>query len=214
MLVGMLTFAQSDATHAASVHESILLYDNGPLSGNSERCNQGPNGCGITNGGAFTWYDNFQLSEAAVINGFAYYDYFFNNGPESYISTIWSIWGGPPNVGAPIAQGTDVAAVAPHLLGSHRFEVGGITVPLPAGIYWLGISNFVVDGTIITFGSASNSPLPGASYWSETGSTPSTHPAFPDRAFQILAIPEPATAAFSMLALTAAWRRKRLHRTP
>jgi hypothetical protein len=181
-----LSLAVSLANGASAI--PVLLFDNGPVSGDTFRCDQGPTGC--AGSGTWTIYDNFNLSSPAVITAFDYTDFInLPGGPQNYVITNWSLWNSDPIApGSPVASGSSVATLVPSG-AAHLFTVGGLNQLLPAGVFWLGVNNTTINGQIVTAASASG-VLPGARQ-----SDGDTHffSNIPERAFRIYgnSVPEP-----------------------
>jgi hypothetical protein len=175
-----------------------LLFDNGTPFIDSNRCDQGPTGCGGT--GTWTYYDNFNLAAPSTITEFDYQDFFQAGGPANYMTTNWSLWNGDPfTAGAPVASGSSVATLTPSSpSNAYLFTVTGLNQPLPAGVYWLGINNTVTNNAITTTYSTTG-VLPGARH-SDGGTEMFTNR--PDRVFRIYGtqVPEPGCALLASLA--------------
>src|SRR4051812_16237977 len=131
--IASLAVAISLANIASGV--PVVLFNNGAVTGDTNRCDQGPIGCGGS--GTWTIYDNFNLSTPAVITGFDYTDNIVGGSPADYVRTNWSLWNSDPiTPGSPIASGSFVATLAPSGT-SYLFTVSGLNQVLPAGVFWL-----------------------------------------------------------------------------
>jgi hypothetical protein len=128
----------NNASGAAS-----LLFDNGPVFDTTSRCDSGPNTCGGS--GTWAYYDNFNLSTPANITGFDYIDSVTSGSTANYVATNWSLWNADPfTAGGPMASGSSVAASVP-TSGGRLFTVAGLNQALPAGVFWLGINNNMLN---------------------------------------------------------------------
>ncbi len=188
---------------------AALLFNNGNLAYDSGKCDQGPNGCGISDGGRFTVFDNFELSNDSIISGFDYNDYFHNG--TGYIETEWSIWTNLPTSsdGHIIYSGTNEATLSNGLGGSSLFTISDLSLELSNGIYWLSISNTVVPGTLTTYATTDRTGLVGGACQYDGRYCFST---YYERVFSIYGTPVPLPAAFwlfasGLLCLTA-FKRK------
>jgi hypothetical protein len=190
-------FAICVGTLCVSAAQAAVLYENGPLSGSSGFCDQGPSGCGGS--GTWTYYDDFTLTSPSIVTGFDYTDWFYEGTPADYVQTNWSVWDSDPfTAAAPLATGTTAATITPNGPPSvqYLFTVTGVN-PLnlvaPPGTYWLGINNTVRNGAITT--AAESTHLPRNAKQSD-GVTHFFNN-YPDRAFRIYGnvVPEPSAAA-------------------
>jgi hypothetical protein len=143
----------------APAARAAMLFDNGPVSDGDPQgyCDAGPAvfSCGGT--GSWTFYDDFYLTTDAVVTGFDYVDYCFGGGPADYVETVFSFFDADPFSSSPIASGTAVAVLtATGMPDEYRFEVGGLSLALSAGDYWLGISNTLTGFGITTVARVAN----------------------------------------------------------
>jgi hypothetical protein len=188
----------------AAEASSVLLFDNGPVIGDTGRCDQGPTGC--AGSGTWTYYDNFSVAGPSIITDFDYTDHFFTDGsgPANYVTTNWSLWDSDPfTAAAPVVSGSTVATIVP--AGPyHQFSIGGLNQVLPAGVYWLGINNTVTNGIEMTAAHAVG-VLPGAK---QSDGVTHFFENQPERAFRIYgrAVPEPAGIILVVFGLAAGSR--------
>jgi len=149
LAVALLAFAQS--ANAASI-----LFDNGAFSGSQ---------VGRFNSFTFTMYDDFTLSSAVTVTGFNWGQH---DDIVTYLSTDLSIYSG--SVAAPnlVYSGNLVASRTANatgvLFGSYLgfdYSVGGLSLALGPGTYFLGLHNNV-SGSF------------GATTWDETNGGAST----------------------------------------
>lgn len=209
--VGLLALALLPPAVAA---RSATLYDNGPVTDPAAfgYCDSGPAAFACGGTGDWTFYDDFALASDASVTGFDYTDWFDFGSPADYVETRWSLYGGDPFVEAPIASGTAVASlVATGPAGQFRFEVGGLSLALSSGIYWLGVDN-LLGGAATTSVATVDDPGGGLdASKSSDGANDLDFPQLTNRAFRIegVAVPEPATGGLLALglALLAALRR-------
>lgn len=211
-MVKKLVFLIASCCVLASA-QAAVLFTNGAITASGDNCDQGPTGCGASNGIGFTYADNFSLTANSLVTGFAYTDFFFQGSTSDYLSTQWSIWSGnPAQPGATaLFSGSAIANVSANgaFAGSFEFTVDGLSLQLDDGVYWLGIKNQVANGAITTIARVSeNDSVPGDVAIEFDGTGWITHPAFSDRAFNILgsvaeaaAVPEPATAWLCLAAI-------------
>jgi hypothetical protein len=185
-----------------SIHAGTILWNNGPVTGDSRWCDSTPTLCGGT--GGWTGYDDFTVG-ASTITGFTYNDFIDDNGQtgDTYLGTNWSVWSSDPSTSAgPIASGTSLAVLTAGSLGSTLFTVTGLNVNLSGGLYWLGIQNIADSQTLTDRGESSGNGLPGF----ETGDEGGIFNFLTgDTAFTIdgnsIASPEPATGTLTFLLL-------------
>lgn len=193
---------------AGNVH-AALLYSNGPVTGDSGYCDQGPGGCGLSETDSLTLYDNFQVLNDSHVTGFDYNDYIHNGSSVDYINTVWSIWDVDPSVPflptpweptppdlQPLYSGVSVASLSDGALDSYLFTVSDLELNLSSGIYWLAISNTVTSGTITTYALSDNSGLSGEAFTHSIHGYVSTHY---DRAFNVYGSPVPVPASLWLL---------------
>jgi hypothetical protein len=190
------------------VHAAVL-FNNGPVSEESYWCDQGPTGCGASNGVGFTYTDNFVLSTSALVSGFSYKDFFYQGSSSDYLSTRWSVWGGnPAQSGASLLySGESIATISwtGNLADPLEFLVGHLNIDLVSGTYWLGIENWVANGAITTIAATTrNDGIAGDVAIEFDGNGYQTHPVWPDRAFAVYGtptVPEPSSGLLASIAL-------------
>lgn len=139
--------------------EATTLWNNGAAFGPLNACNSsGP--CSGASG--WTVYDDFILTDAAIVTGFSFASIFTAGTAADYQATMWSLWSSDPFTAAgPVAQGTDVAVLSPNVASTTLFTVTGLNVTLGPGTYWLGVQN-LLTGTAVTGAAASaGNGLPG-----------------------------------------------------
>ena len=141
------------------------LFDNGPIGTPNPATlfNMSSTCCMI--------YDNFILNSNATMTGFAWSG--FEEVGSAYTSTWFKIVAGSdPQSGNFITAGTVVASRVPngrtvpgYPLVGYDYSVKGLSLSLSAGtIYWLGLTNTVSFGSLMT--STDASPL-GGGVWQE-----------------------------------------------
>lgn len=193
---------------------AVTLYDNGPVTDPAAGglCDSGPAAFACGGTGSWTFYDDFALGGDALVTGFAFVDWFDFGSPADYVRTHWSLFDADPLANAPLAAGSAVAALtATGAPDQFEFEIGGLGIALPAGVYWLGVSN-ELSGAAITSVARVGDPGGGldASKQSD-GVTDLDYPGLENRAFRVegVVVPEPATAPLLVLGFAglAALRR-------
>lgn len=191
---------------STSLAQADVLFDNGAPAGNAYVCISGPHDCGGS--GTWTVYDQFTLTSAATVGGFANWN-IINDG-DTYSGTNWSIWlSEPTNGGTALYSGKSTAAISIDQ-GYALTTVDDLSIYLPAGTYWLGINHVLPNnvGGAWTYAFSANGQsdavqLDGASFGDSNK---------PDMAFVVTSVPEPTTYAMLMAGLGLigfAARRKR-----
>ena len=132
-------FAVIAVTLIGGLAQAGVVFDNGPPDGNSYHCISGPNVC--MGSGTWTVYDQFSLSLPTTVNGFANWN--LGQVEQFYSATNWSIWTSTPtNGGTPLYAGSSKATIS-FDRGYVLATVGGLSIDLAAGSYWLGITHVV-----------------------------------------------------------------------
>jgi len=159
----------------ASASHAVVLYDNGPVNGNTNATAIGP---------THAVSDSFTLLQAATVTGVNFTSW---TDPGFSISAInWEITSIPDvfpvGSSAPVTSVYQFTNIHGEHINSNTFSTGDI--PLSAGIYYLVLQNAIAGGTLIdwdmNFG-------PSLAWNNSSGSIPS-------ESFQILGTtPLPAT---------------------
>jgi MYXO-CTERM domain-containing protein len=184
-----------------------VIYDNGTPTGDTGRCDTNQQQCGDS---GWTVADHFSLSSGATVTGFTYNDY--PGGGGGYTGTAWNIWNGDPfGGGTLITSGLAVGVVSAGASGSQLVTITGLSVPLSANTYWLGIQT-QLDTVATTW---SRARVTGGSGTFEQWSGPADgggvgHYQFPLTGVTAFSVegdatgtPEPATFGLGGLALVA-----------
>src|SRR5579871_5041759 len=119
LLLGLLTFC------AANASASSLLWSNGAVTGNTNRCDMNIADCG-SNG--WTVYDDFKITAPSTITGFTFNDFLAEGSWSDYSSTKWTLYYGDstPWAGSPIASGTLAGALSSGDLGTELISLLGL----------------------------------------------------------------------------------------
>lgn len=218
---------------AAGVVEGATIWSNGAVSVSTppQACDSSSACSGIP--GPFTVFDSFTVAAGGnwSVTSFDFSDFFVNSSTSQYTSTTWSIWKGDPlNGGLVVAAGNSVASLGtPNCtLGPKmclvQLTVGGISVSLSSGIYYLGTTN-LTGGAVLERAVSAGNGLPGyegsnggdpnsappvvGSTWASGTSDSSFFPA--DSAFDIsgVVVPEPGALTFMGLGLAGLWMGRR-----
>jgi hypothetical protein len=218
-LLSILLTILATLLSVGSLRAGSILWDNGPVVGDTRTCDSTPTLCGGT--GGWMIYDNFQVGPATV-TGFTFNDYVDDNGNtgHTYLGTYWGIWASDPMTGSvPIASGTSLAALTAGGSGSTLFTVTGLDIGLSGGEYWLGTGNVLDSNTLTDRAYVSTTILSG---WeqSQVGGVPYLLP-YPDSngyingvfntAFTVegVSAPEPGSMLSVFFALVAIYALRR-----
>jgi hypothetical protein len=185
--------------------QADVAWNNGAVTGVGSNCDFTGNACP---GGDTGWtiFDNFDLSNNDTVVGFTYVSDFSVGSASDYLSTNWSLWSvdplGPFSVLGPVATGNLVATLTTDDLSvtTYTFTIAGLSVNLPAGVYWLGYENVLAGDGAVTLDVKSNgTALPGYEQQSDDKDYQFTYDSG-NTAFTIETNPEPASLWLAALA--------------
>ena len=112
-----MAFVYAPRTSAQSV-----LFDNGPLTADTDRCDSGPGVC--LGSGNWTVFDDFNLNSTSNVTQIDFVSLLSFGDISDYIETNWSIWDSDPlTAAAPIFSGTTVGNAVDLGGGAYQFEL-------------------------------------------------------------------------------------------
>ena len=211
----LLAFVVAASLLLSTPASAGVLYDNGPINGNSTM------GAWTINGG-YAVADSFTLTGTSTLTGVANAGLWLNPD-DTPLSLDWGI-SASPNYTSSLGGGTVTLTLGPRCIscgfGSYDIFAAGFSLPnlvLGPGTYYLSLQNGVTSGSSYVYWDVNNGPSvafdsamgPVADYGSSSGSNSSS--------FQILgdtsAVPEPASTAMflSGLALVVGLARRKMH---
>ena len=196
-----MAFVYAPRTSAQSV-----LFDNGPLTADTDRCDSGPGVC--LGSGNWTVFDDFNLNSTSNVTQIDFVSLLSFGDISDYIETNWSIWDSDPlTAAAPIFSGTTVGNAVDLGGGAYQFELS-VNFTLTTGNYWFGNNNQVANLAATTaYGAVGNGV--GAL---QTDNATFDFTDLPERAFTIRgdAVPEPSAGFILACCLGSLTIRRRL----